>query len=219
MYEIPIFPLNTVLFPGIPLHLHIFETRYRLMIKECLESDRPFGVVLIRNGDEANGPLAETYSVGTTARIVEVNPLPDGRMNITAMGDERFIIAHQDDHLPYRTAGVESIPLEISRSLALQKPRRQFTHLLETYLSLIARTGGMGMDLQKMELPEEPLLLVYLATALLQIPPAEKQPLLEAMTSRQLVFGALRLLRREVALQQQVTHVKEESAARAAWLN
>ena len=86
MFELPLFPLNTVLFPGMPLPLHIFEDRYKQMINNCLEEKEPFGVVLIRNGKEALGPLAQPHSIGCTARIVEVQKLSDGRMNITSVG-------------------------------------------------------------------------------------------------------------------------------------
>ena len=90
MYELALFPLFTVLFPGMPLHLHIFEPRYRLMIQRCLEANQPFGVVLIRKGEEAMGPLAEPYITGCTARIARTERLRDGSMNLTVLGEERF---------------------------------------------------------------------------------------------------------------------------------
>jgi len=90
VYELPLFPLNTVLFPGMPLQLHIFEDRYKKMINLCLERSIPFGVVLIDRGSEAYGPLAEPKDIGCTAQIIETQPLADGRMNIVALGQERF---------------------------------------------------------------------------------------------------------------------------------
>jgi len=62
MYELALFPLFTVLFPGMPLHLRIFEPRYRLMIKRCLDANQPFGVVLIRKGEEARDPWPSLIS-------------------------------------------------------------------------------------------------------------------------------------------------------------
>ena len=61
MLELPLFPLNTVLFPGMPLNLHIFEERYKRMMQACIESSKPFGVVLIKQGLEAHGPLADPF--------------------------------------------------------------------------------------------------------------------------------------------------------------
>jgi len=84
-----------------PLPLHIFEDRYKQMIGECLEGDRLFGVVLIRNGSEALGPLAEPHTVGCTARIMEAQPLEEGRMQITTIGERRFRIHSLNYNLPY----------------------------------------------------------------------------------------------------------------------
>ena len=69
MFELPLFPLNIVLFPGMPLSLHIFEDRYKLLIGKCLQERQPFGVVLIKKGIEALGPLAEPHHIGCTAFV------------------------------------------------------------------------------------------------------------------------------------------------------
>ena len=86
--RIPLFPLNTVLFPGGPLPLRIFEARYLDMISERLRTNEPFGVLLIREGDEAG--RASTYSVGTLARITDWYQGSDGLLGITAIGGQRF---------------------------------------------------------------------------------------------------------------------------------
>ena len=88
---LPLFPLGTVLFPGALLPLHIFEPRYRLLIRRCIERQRPFGIVLIRNGTEVGGS-AEPYEVGTEARIVAESPLPNGRSYIVTRGGRRFAV-------------------------------------------------------------------------------------------------------------------------------
>src|SRR5918911_4180247 len=100
LYNVPVFPLNTVLFPSLPLPLHIFEERYKLMIGTCAVTDREFGVCLIKEGVEVGGP-AEPYEVGTVARIAEVERMPDGRMNLMTFGTERFRIAELTQHEPY----------------------------------------------------------------------------------------------------------------------
>ena len=88
---LPLFPLGTVLFPGALLPLHIFEPRYRLLIRWCIERQHPFGIVLIRSGTEVGGS-AEPHEVGTEARIVAESPLPNGRSYIVTRGGRRFAV-------------------------------------------------------------------------------------------------------------------------------
>jgi Lon protease-like protein len=89
----PLFPLNTVLFPGGPLPLRIFETRYVDMVRYCMRERSPFGVVLIRSGLEVGATgAAETCAIGTTARIIDFNSLPDGLLGITCVGERKFSV-------------------------------------------------------------------------------------------------------------------------------
>jgi len=92
---IPLFPLNTVLFPEGRLPLRIFETRYVDMVRECMRNGTGFGVVLIQKGAEAGGP-AQTYDVGTFARIVDFDPLDQGLLGITAVGERRFRVTGRE---------------------------------------------------------------------------------------------------------------------------
>lgn len=86
--RVPLFPLRTVLYPGGPLPLRIFETRYLDMISRCIRDDTPFGVVLIREGSET-GP-AKTVDVGTLARVSDWYQGSDGLLGVTALGERRF---------------------------------------------------------------------------------------------------------------------------------
>jgi Lon protease-like protein len=96
MRELPLFPLHSVLCPGIALPLHIFEPRYREMVGHCLETGSPFGVVLIRDGREV-GPLAgHIADVGTTAAIRQASRYPDGRLDIVTVGETRFRVVSVD---------------------------------------------------------------------------------------------------------------------------
>jgi Lon protease-like protein len=90
--ELPLFPLNTVLLPGVALPLHIFEERYRLMIGRCLERREPFGVVLIRQGQETGSGEIRLADVGTVARIRQASRYADGRMDLVTVGIRRFRI-------------------------------------------------------------------------------------------------------------------------------
>lgn len=133
-----IFPLQTVLFPGMRMPLHIFEERYKLMVRECIEEDAPFGVVLIRDGAEVGGG-AVPHTVGTTARIAQVEYLDDGRMNLFTMGERRFRIIAVNTEKPYLQAEVEFIDQEPAGAPAFEAlPRASelFNEYLRTYLSL-----------------------------------------------------------------------------------
>jgi len=87
--ELPLLPLNTVLFPGGPLRLRIFEPRYLDMVRRCLKESRTFGVVLILEGEEA-GEVVSIAERGTSARIVDFDTLPDGLLGIDCLGEQRF---------------------------------------------------------------------------------------------------------------------------------
>lgn len=88
---LPLFPLTTVLFPEMLLPLHIFEPRYRLLVRRCMEGDRPFGVALSQSGQDV-GATAEPYRIGTEARIMAFSPLSDGRSYIVVRGGRRFTV-------------------------------------------------------------------------------------------------------------------------------
>ena len=92
--ELPLFPLNTVLFPGGILPLRIFETRYLDLISACLRSDSGFGVVTIQEGREAGGPTTHIHPVGTLARIVDFDQLDDGLLGITCLGAQRLQVVN-----------------------------------------------------------------------------------------------------------------------------
>ena len=94
--QIPLFPLHTVLAPGIALPLHVFEERYRIMVRRCLEETSPFGVVLIREGSEVlrSSPTQQLSiaGVGTFAEIREASRYADGRFDLLAVGTSRFVV-------------------------------------------------------------------------------------------------------------------------------
>lgn len=114
--RIPIFPLNTVLFPGGPLPLRIFESRYIDMVGRCMKSDAPFGVLLIREGSEAG--TATTHEVGTLARIVDWYQGSDGILGVTAIGEERFrLLSSERQHDGLNVGEVELLATEEPRPL------------------------------------------------------------------------------------------------------
>ena len=205
MYELALFPLDTVLFPGTPIHLHIFEPRYRKMMNRCISEGRPFGVALIRRGLEAGADLAEPPPVGCTARIVSVEPLEDGRMNLVGIGEECFRILELNYDQPYLVGQVENLPIDRPHSIDMLRGARSLAPWVRRYLEEISRAQpAYELDLSHLQLPDDPLMLIYWAASLLQIPAIEKQPLLESRRAADLLDAVLRLYRREAALLEQM---------------
>src|SRR5579862_1007437 len=106
--ELPLFPLSTVLFPYATVQLHVFEERYRQLVRDCLQFDTSFGIVLIRAGSEV-GETAEPYMVGTTVRITRIHTFDDGRMDIQVQGERRFRIRRLEETKPYLVGFVEPV--------------------------------------------------------------------------------------------------------------
>ncbi len=200
--KLPLFPLRTVLFPGMMLPLHIFEPRYRQMINLCVERGQPFGVALIRSGVEVGGP-AEPHSIGTLARITRVERLPDGRMNIETIGQERFRILALHDDESYLTGTVESYPLAGGETPQARQAARALLPWMERYLGLIGEVTNEPFDLT--QVPHHPVTIAYLAAIVLQIPPEEKQDLLAIAAADDLLERERALYRREVSLMRVMT--------------
>ncbi len=144
--EIPLFPLHSVLCPGVALPLHIFEERYRLMIARCIERGEPFGVVLIREGREAGAPPERLAEIGTTAVIRRAGRYPDGRLDIVTIGPRRFrVTSVSADREPYLVGDVTLITEESggdaeAKGLADQVGRR-FIRYLELLQPALADNG------------------------------------------------------------------------------
>lgn len=220
MRQIPLFPLNVVLFPGMPLHLHIFEERYRIMVRHILDHDGLLGIVLIHQGLEALGPLPEPYRVGMLARMVEYETLPDGRMNITVMGIDRFNILDIDTvSQPFLLGTVETSPIELPRMIQVHRKARQLSREILAYLKELSRDNTDEIDVSNFSPPDDPMSLVFLGASLLQIPPTEKQPILEAPSVFDMMDIVERLYRRENGLMRTINATGELPARRAAWLN
>ncbi len=206
LFELPLFPLNTVLFPGQVLPLHIFEERYRLMIRACLAEDKPFGVVLIKEGEEV-GATAVPHSIGTLARIMESSHLPDGTMNIVTLGVERFRIVRLLYDQPYLRGEVRAFPLsEPGDDPTLARVTRQVRDQVVRYIELIAEAAGLRIRVES--IPDRPHQVGYLAAVALQIDNREKQELLSAGSVTTILAAEMALLNRENALLTWMAHTK-----------
>lgn len=192
--EMPLFPLNTVLFPGMPLYLHIFEPRYKLMIGECIRQQRPFGVVLISQGSEVS-PNVSIYSVGTTADITHVKPLAHGEMNIATIGRSRFRILSTHNRQPYLSGIVEDFPVTQQHDASLPTLVSRLTPLVKRYLNIFAALGEVEFKMDR--LPDDPELLAYLTAIILNVPPPDKQRILEIPSLPQMLSAEYQIIRRE----------------------
>jgi Lon protease-like protein len=151
--QIPLFPLHTVLAPGIALPLHVFEERYRLMVKRCLDTSAPFGVVLIREGSEVaphDGTSQELSiaGVGTFAEIREASRYADGRWDVLAVGIARFLVRDvRTDLEPYLVADVDPYPDEPGVDQAGLEPLSgRVTRRFVEYLRLLQPRDGETAD-------------------------------------------------------------------------
>ena len=183
--ELALFPLNLVLFPGMRLPLHIFEERYKAMIGVCIEEEEPFGVLLIKEGQESGEP-AEPVLVGTTARITQVSRLEEGRLNILTQGERRFELIEVIQTRPHMMGLVrylEEESGEVTEPL-LVEIRDGYT----TFLKQLATVAG-GWN-SRVDLPGEPYQLcaevIASLSSSIEVPTEVRQRLLEtpALQSR-----------------------------------
>jgi Lon protease-like protein len=188
--EIPLFPLRSVLFPGGPLLLRIFETRYLDMIRHCLRTQGVFGVVLIEAGEEV-GPVASTASLGTSARIVDFNQRPDGLLGIVARGERRFqLLAQRQQADGLRLGSIDWLPEDPPLALPAENAelgellRRALPELGEQYEALTPQF-------------DDAFWVGYRLAEILPLAVAEKQQLLELVDPLVRLTRLASLVRRE----------------------
>lgn len=200
MDTLRLFPLNTVLFPGMPLTLHIFEERYKQMIGECLQDHQPFGVLLLRSGSEVleTGSDPIPYTVGCTAKIVQSQPLDGGRLNIVAVGQDRITVTHFNHSQIYLTGQVERLALLNPEPVRFHDMITRLRPWVDRYLSLLEKVENVRVHPR--QLPPEDIALAYLAAALLKISPHQKQELLATANAIELAHRVSVLYRKEVTL-------------------
>ncbi len=216
---IPIFPLDTVLFPGMPLQLHIFEKRYRIMVEDLLEAEPVFGISLIKKGVESYDFETEPYPIGTIARIVEMEPLENGKYNLTVVGENRFKIHELHHDRPYLYASISDHPLEYKRPLDIYRRIRPLRRRVKSYLQTMAQLGEDDLDITQIELPDDPISMLYLAASLLQIPAHEKMPILTPTSALEVCMAVERLYRRENAVMGSIFQTSETRARSLSYLN
>ena len=193
--ELPLFPLQTVLYPGLPIPLHIFEDRYRQMFERVLDGERRFGVVAIVKGRDVD-PGATYHPIGCVAEVAEVERHADGRLDLLARGRSRFRIDGVTQAAPYIVAEVSTLP-EAAGEAAEQrsvKAGRLFTRYVATLLRMA------GEQVESIDIPDDPVAASYLVAAGLQVDLADKQRLLTLPSAAERLAAEATLLRRELVL-------------------
>lgn len=199
---IPLFPLNVVLFPGMMLPLHIFEDRYKVMIKECLATDQAFGVVLAKSKQAQSPNVADLYcddlyEVGTTARITAVENLEEGRMNLITVGQERFVIKDvYPSSYDFLMGRVDPFPFQDENdSQQVTVLAQKLRPMVRQYINHLA--DASGEDLSNATLPSDPTALAFLAGTAIQGPLTDKQKLLSAKSLQTLIARTVSVLDKE----------------------
>ncbi|MEV4201698.1 LON peptidase substrate-binding domain-containing protein [Micromonospora globbae] len=217
--RLPVFPLGTVLFPGLVLPLHIFEERYRALVRHLValpeDAPREFGVVAIQAGWEVaptgpggrplpGGGDVTLHEVGCTAELRQVTELADGGFDIVTVGRRRFRIAEVDRRsAPYLTAEVEWLPEPGGTDETAELLAARVISVFRQYLGLI-RPDPQDITEQ---LPEDPTVLSHLVAATAALTVDDRQRLLAIDDTAARLRAELRLLNREAALLRQVRAV------------
>ncbi len=171
-----LFPLNSVLFPGAVLNLHVFEPRYKQMINECLETGEGFGVALIAGGAEAGDAAVEPHDIGSIAEIVDVQPLPFGRFFISTIGRERFRIRSIVSREPFLTVEAELLDEDLEEDDESDDLRGRVRSLFLEYVEMLVEFSGQETNV---ELPGDAAGTSFLIGDALQVAETVKQRLLE----------------------------------------
>lgn len=241
--ELPLFPLHTVLCPGVALPLHIFEPRYRALVARCLDNGGPFGIVLIRDGREVGAGPTSIATVGTVAEIREAGKFSDGRYELLVVGVRRFRIESVTvGREPYLIGQVDELADVVGDPVVARDLTDRVTQRFVRYLALLQPVDGEDADeidvqveleledapelepgstpgdpvddeahsaderdrldrvARDVAIPDDPTILSYLLSGIIQVDQPRRQDLLEAATTEARLRELIRLIDREVVL-------------------
>jgi len=202
---LPLFPLGTVLYPGVVLPLHIFEKRYRRLVRDLLDQPagpRSFGVVAIKEGREVGRDgVTALHEIGCTAELRRVEAYDDGRFDIIAVGVSRFRVVRVDASQPM-VGEVELLP-DVSTDEAITLSARA-VRMFGSYREALLTAQGLLVD-EPPELPDDPVELSYVIAASMLVDMSDKQELLATSTVDERLALEVAILRRESALVSQLS--------------
>jgi uncharacterized protein len=199
--KLPLFPLGAVLYPGMLLPLHIFEERYRRLVRDLLGGPEPrrFGVIAIRKGRETGVEgVHSLYEIGCTATVRRVEEYDDGRFDLVTVGTQRFRLLGLDQTLPYFQGEIEPLADDMVDLAAAAPVVHAVQAAFRAYLDALTASGGATVRVQ--DLPDEPVLLSFLVAASVVIDLPERQALLAESGTLHRLNAERALLSREASM-------------------
>ena len=206
---VPLFPLGTVLYPGLPLPLHIFEPRYRQLVRDLLDGPQPgrFGVIAIRKGRETGvDGVSALYDIGCTATLRRAAAHDDGRFDVLTVGSQRFRLARLDGSRPYLQAEVELLDERTGDRAAAALAAEAVQRAFGSYVELLSQREGIETSPRELpELPDEPIRLSYLVAASMILELPARQALLAEEDAVHRLTAERALLAREITMLRSLT--------------
>lgn len=204
--RLPLFPLGTVLYPGLLLPLHIFEERYRQLVRDLLDMPGPrrFGVIAIRKGRETGiDGIPALYEIGCTATLRQAQEHEDGRFDLVTVGTQRFRLASLDHSRPYLQGQVDLLAEDTGDQAAAWLTAQSVQRAFRGYLDALASRGAA--QARAPDLPDEPAELSYLVAATMIIDLRDRQALLAEPDALHRLTAERALLSRETTMLRSLT--------------
>jgi uncharacterized protein len=198
---LPLFPLGTVLYPGLLLPLHIFEERYRQLVRDLQAGSQPqrFGVIAIRKGRETGmDGISALYEIGCTATVRQVTEHDDGRFDLMTVGAQRFRLAELDQSQPYLQGQVDLLAEDSGDEAAAALAAQGVQVAFRSYLGTLAAQGVAQVSVPN--LPDEPVLLSYLVASSMIVDLSDRQVLLAEPDALRRLTAERALLSREISI-------------------
>lgn len=221
--ELPLFPLNTVLFPGMTMQLHVFEDRYRALVHHLLtvpdRTQRLFGVVAIREGYEVGSHGAQSvHRVGCVAQMTSVTPSDDGTFDIEIVGRERFHLQSLDASGPYLVGRVETAADTADPAARPGGSPTQAMRARETFAVYRERLSELrGAEVLDVELPDDPVYLSYTLAATCLLTVRERQALLETGSADERLVMLRNAMHEEMRAIRAIPSLPATEVSRTSW--
>jgi len=215
---LPLFPLGTVLYPGLLLPLHIFEERYRQLVRDLLTGSEPgrFGVIAIRRGRETGvDGVCALYEVGCIAALRQVREHPDGRFDLVTAGTQRFRLVSLEHGRPYLQGAVDLLAEDTGDEAAAGAAVRTVQRAFHDYLVTLAARGTGEVSVP--DLPDQPIALSYLVASSMVVDLPDRQALLAEPDALRRLQAERELLGRETAMLRTFTSAPAPGLRYSRW--